>query len=233
MLPKKADNCSLTSILRFPPLGILPGAEIFFVIGGPQEMNPMTRKQTSEDLLQMIKTLEQEIDGTRDRQQEKMKREARLRHAQKMESIGTLAGRIAHNFNKVCAHELLEGPQLILLVDDEEMVLDVGERMLKKLGYGVLLANNGQEALELYSTNGVKIDMILLDMVMPGMGGGEIYDRIKEINPRVKALLLSGYSEDGEAKEIMNRGCNGFIQKPFNMTQLSRSIVDVFNSGSI
>jgi CheY-like chemotaxis protein len=66
--------------------------------------------------------------------------------------------------------------------------------------------------------------MVLLDMVMPDMGGGETYDRMKEINPDIKVLLSSGYSIDGQAKEILERGCNSFIRKPFNMKQLSRVI---------
>ena len=66
--------------------------------------------------------------------------------------------------------------------------------------------------------------MVLLDMVMPAMGGGEAYDRIKEINPKVKVLLSSGYSIDGQAEEILEQMCNAFIQKPFSMKELSQSI---------
>ena len=66
--------------------------------------------------------------------------------------------------------------------------------------------------------------MVLLDMVMPEMGGGEIYNRLKEINPDIKVLLSSGYSIDGQATEILKRGCDGFIQKPFDMQGLSQRI---------
>ncbi len=72
-------------------------------------------------------------------------------------------------------------------------------------------------------------DMVLLDMVMPEMGGGETYDRLKKINPDMKALLSSGYSIDGEAKEILNRGCDGFIQKPFSMKELSQGIREILD----
>ncbi len=96
--------------------------------------------------------------------------------------------------------------------------------MLKALGYKVLLAKSGKEAVELYRKNKNKIDMVLLDMVMPEMGGGETYDRMKEISPDIKVLLSSGYSIDGQATEILNRGCDGFIQKPFDMQQLSQRI---------
>ena len=72
-------------------------------------------------------------------------------------------------------------------------------------------------------------DLVILDMIMPDMGGSEAYDRLKEINPDVKVLLSSGYSIDGQATEIMDRGCDGFIQKPFNMKQLSRKIRGVLD----
>ncbi len=87
-----------------------------------------------------------------------------------------------------------------------------------------MTANSGEEAIEVYEKNHDKIDMVILDMVMPGMGGGETYDKLKEINPGIKVLLSSGYSINGQASEILDRGCNGFIQKPFNVTDLAKSI---------
>ena len=128
---------------------------------------------------------------------------------------------------KVLPDELVTGKGTVLLVDDEEMVLDAGEEMLKHLGYEVLLAEDGQKAVELYKENQNKIDMVLLDMVMPVMGGGEAFDRMKEINTNVKVLLSSGYSLEGEAKEILKRGCDAFIQKPFKLDQLSQEIRDI------
>ena len=130
---------------------------------------------------------------------------------------------------KEISGELLMGKETVLLVDDEELVLDAGEQMLRKLGYEVLLAGSGQEALELYKKDQDKIDMVLLDVVMPGMGGGETYDRIKEINPGIKVLLSSGHSIGGQATEILERGCDGFIQKPFDLEQLSQRIREVLN----
>jgi len=120
--------------------------------------------------------------------------------------------------------EVLKGTETVLLVDDEDTVIEVGEQMLSKLGYKVLLARGGREALELYKKNQDKINMVLLDMIMPDMGGGETYDRIKETNPDIRVLLSSGYGIDGQATEILERGCDGFIQKPFNIEQLSQSI---------
>jgi PAS domain S-box-containing protein len=112
----------------------------------------------------------------------------------------------------------------VLLVDDEEVILDVSEKVLKVLGYKVLVARSGAEAIEIFKKHQDSIDLVLLDIIMPHMGGGEVYDRLKEISPEVKVLLSSGYSIDGEASKIMARGCNGFIQKPFDIMQLSQSI---------
>jgi PAS domain S-box-containing protein len=126
--------------------------------------------------------------------------------------------------------EMREREEMILLVDDEEIICRVGQEMLEAMGYQVLIAKEADEALKLYQEKQDGIDLVLLDMVMPGMGGGEAYDRLKEVDPGVKVLLSSGYSIDGEASEIMNRGCNGFIQKPFSMKELSQSIEDILDT---
>ena len=125
---------------------------------------------------------------------------------------------------KNAATDLMKGRETVLLVDDEDVVADVGEQMLRKLGYEVLVAMSGKEAIEYYEPKRDKIDMVILDMIMPGMNGGEVYDRIKEINPHAKILLSSGYSIDGQAADILKRGCDGFIQKPFSMEVLSGRI---------
>ena len=125
---------------------------------------------------------------------------------------------------------IIEGTGTILLVDDEAMVLDVGVKMLEKLGYEVLKAEGGKKAIDLYKVNEDKIDTVILDMIMLDMGGGDTYDRLKEINPEIKVLLSSGYSMDGQVKEILDRGCNGFIQKPFTMKELSKKIRETFDS---
>ncbi len=119
------------------------------------------------------------------------------------------------------------GHETVLFVDDEEMIIDVSKEMLKTLGYEVLTARNGREAIEVYKENRDRIDIVIMDMIMPEMGGGEAYDRLKEINPDIKVLLSSGYSITGQATEILNRGCNGFIQKPFNLKDLSQNIIEI------
>ncbi|NVM22380.1 MAG: PAS domain S-box protein [Desulfobacterales bacterium] len=128
------------------------------------------------------------------------------------------------------AEQIIKGSETILLIDDEETVLTVGIKLLKKLGYTVLEAKGGRESVAIYQTNKDKIDLVVLDMIMPDMGGGEAYDRLKELNSNVKVLLSSGYSIDSQAKEILDRGCDGFVQKPFTMKELSgkiRKILDV------
>jgi CheY-like chemotaxis protein len=124
---------------------------------------------------------------------------------------------------------VLDGAETLLLVDDEAMIIDVGKQLIERMGYNVLTARSGIEAIEIYEKNSDKIDIVVLDMIMPGMGGGETYDRLKEINSDIKVLLSSGYSIDGRATEILEGGCDGFIQKPFNMKDLSKKIREIID----
>jgi len=130
---------------------------------------------------------------------------------------------------KQLPEKLLKGKESILLVDDEEMILEVGKEILMALGYTVLIAKGGKEAVEIYSKRQGAIEMVILDMIMPDMSGGETFNRMRKINPNVKVLLSSGYSIDGQAAEILKRGCDGFIQKPFNLKQLSWKIRDILD----
>ena len=129
-------------------------------------------------------------------------------------------------------HEVHYGQGSILLVDDEEMIVEVGKAMLERLGYRAIIARSGQEALNLYEKQREDIDLVILDMIMPGMGGGETYDRLREIDGNVKVILSSGYSIEGKAKEIMDRGCSGFIQKPFAMEALSRKVREALDEAN-
>jgi len=126
-----------------------------------------------------------------------------------------------------------KGKGTVLLVDDEETVLHVGEQLLLHIGFKVLKAKSGDEALKKYVENRQVIDLVILDMVMPGKGGGEVYDALKSLNPQVKVLLSSGYSLEGEASEIMARGCNGFLQKPFDLAQLAKKVHEVLRPESL
>ena len=130
---------------------------------------------------------------------------------------------------KTLSGDIERGTETILIADDEEMVLQVGEEMLNVLGYKVFSAAGGNEAVEVYRKRQDEIDLIILDMIMPDMVGGEVYEAIRKINPEVKVLLSSGYSINGEATEILDRGCNGFIQKPFGVKNLSKKIREILN----
>ena len=127
--------------------------------------------------------------------------------------------------------KMVEGNGTILVVDDEEMVLSLGSEIVKMMGYDVLEARNGGEAVEIYRENKDKVDMVILDMAMPDMNGGEAYHRMKEIDPEVKVLLTSGYGIEGQAGEIMKHGCDAFIQKPFSISNLSGKIREILEQG--
>ncbi len=117
----------------------------------------------------------------------------------------------------------------VLLVDDEDMIIEVGEEMLTVLGCRVITARSGREAAEVLAARGDAVDLVVLDMIMPGMNGRETFEAVKQVRPDVKVLLASGYSMDGEAAEIMKQGCDGFIQKPFNLNRLSGAIRKIMN----
>ena len=119
--------------------------------------------------------------------------------------------------------------ETVLLVDDEEIVVGVGKQMLERLGFSVLTAKNGQEALDIYMDNREAVDLVLLDMIMPGMEAGDAYDKLADINPAIKVLLSSGYGLDQKAMGILDRGCSGFIQKPFNMQVLQEKIGEILS----
>ncbi len=125
--------------------------------------------------------------------------------------------------------ETLMGSETVLFVDDETMIVEVARDLLERLGYKTLVAGSGREAVAVYGANRERIDVVILDMIMPDMGGGETYNRIKEMNPVAKVLLSSGYSINGTASEIMNRGCNGFIQKPFKIRELSKKLREILD----
>jgi len=117
-----------------------------------------------------------------------------------------------------------KGTGTILLIDDEQMILDVGRELLEELGYTVLPVLGGRDAVDAFEKKQDKVDLVIMDMIMPEMSGSETFDRLKEIKPDAKILLSSGYSINGQAAKILRRGCDGFIQKPFNMHQLGDKI---------
>jgi signal transduction histidine kinase/ActR/RegA family two-component response regulator len=124
---------------------------------------------------------------------------------------------------------LVRGHETVLMVDDEQTVLEVGRMLLERLGYTALTASSGQRALELMAERGEEVALVVLDLVMPGMGGGETFDRLRERHPELKVLLASGYSRNDQVDQIVERGCRGFIQKPFDLARLSLKLREVLD----
>ncbi len=122
---------------------------------------------------------------------------------------------------------MTKGKGTILLVDDEQMILDVGQAMLNRLGYQVITAKGGEEAVARVQSSAELFDLVILDMIMPSIDGGKVFDHIQKVRPELVVLLSSGYTIDGQAAALMERGCKGFIQKPFTINELSRQIEKV------
>ena len=128
---------------------------------------------------------------------------------------------------KVLKTGLIKGSGNILVVEDEDMVMDVSSAMLKAMGYHVLGARTGNGALEILRACAGHIDLVLLDIGLPDMGGEKVYSHIKEISPETKVVVCSGYAMEGPVQEIMDAGAQGFIQKPFSIATLSLRIKEV------
>ena len=122
-----------------------------------------------------------------------------------------------------------KGNETILLIDDEDLVLEVGQKFLTFMGYRVLTARDSEEAIEVYRSHREKIDLVILDLVMPKMEGGEVFKRLKQISTDVKVLVASGYGIAGKASQILEQGACGFIQKPYDMRELSKSIRSILS----
>ena len=127
---------------------------------------------------------------------------------------------------------LATGTETILLVDDEKVIVDVNGPMLKKLGYDVITAGGGREAISVFEAHQDRIEMVILDVIMPDLGAGAVFDHFRSIRPEIKVLLCSGYSISGQAEEIMTRGAAGFIQKPFDIQKLSAKLREILDHGS-
>jgi len=125
---------------------------------------------------------------------------------------------------------VVRGTETLLLVEDEDALRELNRELLESLGYTVLTAGSGREAVAIFAEKRGAIDLVILDMVMPGMSGARIFERLRAMEPVVKILLSSGYSLNGEAQGIMDRGCNGFLQKPFALEQLSLKIREILDS---
>ena len=112
----------------------------------------------------------------------------------------------------------------VLIVDDEEVVLDVEGLMLEKMGFNILKANSSVKACRLYSNKKDDIDLVILDMIMPGDNGAATYQKLKMINPAVKVLISSGFWKDLNVRAILKDGKNSFIQKPFKYNEFNKKV---------
>jgi DNA-binding NtrC family response regulator len=122
------------------------------------------------------------------------------------------------------------GTETILLVDDEEFVRDLGRRILERSGYTVLIAANGKEALDLYKREREKISLVILDLIMPGMGGTQCLEALLKIDPKARVLIASGFAANGQTKEAIETGARGFVGKPYDMKGMLQSVREVLDS---
>jgi PAS domain S-box-containing protein len=126
--------------------------------------------------------------------------------------------------------QLRGGDETILLVDDEEYIRELGVELLSDVGYKVLTATDGESALQLYRKDQQRIDLFILDLVIPGMGGKKCYEEILKINPQAKILIVSGYySVNGPGKEAMEAGAKGFVGKPFDVSYMLKAVRDILD----
>ncbi len=125
--------------------------------------------------------------------------------------------------------ELAFGTGLILIIDDEEAIRITASKMLEAVGYDTICAVDGTAGCELYKSRQQEIKSVLLDMAMPGISGLEAYQKLREINPSVKVLMTSGYTNDARVQRALAIGADGFIKKPFSLTRLSEKMSEVLS----
>ena len=120
--------------------------------------------------------------------------------------------------------ELPQGSEMILVVDDHETIWDFLIEALQMLGYSVLLAENGLDAVTIYEENPGMIDLVLLDMIMPKAGGHETFMKLKAIDPNVKVLLSSGFVNENAVEDLLSQGACGFLSKPHRIATVAKAI---------
>ncbi len=125
--------------------------------------------------------------------------------------------------------KIVKGPETVLFVDDEEMIIEIGLEILEALGYNVLCARNGKEAIRIYTSNKDNIDVVLLDLVMPGMSGKETYRELKKINPDINVVVSTGCDIDEDTIQLIKESNTQYIQKPFNIMALSKTLREVLD----
>ncbi len=123
------------------------------------------------------------------------------------------------------------GTGTILLIEDENAVMDTSCAILEKLGYRVLKAKSGKEAVNITKTSDEDIDLAILDIGLPDMPDDAVYEQMMKVRPDLNVLICSGYASDGPVKKVLNAGAQGFIQKPFLIEELSSKVKEVLESG--
>jgi CheY-like chemotaxis protein len=113
---------------------------------------------------------------------------------------------------------------MIMVVEDEQMVANLARDILLRFGYRVLVVNSGREAIDLYRKRTQDIAAVVLDMVMPEMDGGEVFRRLRAVNPDVKVVVSTGCEQASEVDELLQQGAMGFVQKPFRITELADAV---------
>nr|CBX30901.1 hypothetical protein N47_E44130 [uncultured Desulfobacterium sp.] len=137
----------------------------------------------------------------------------------------------AENYaKKIEGNKLHCGNETILLVDDEEPLRRLGYELLNKQGFTVFVAENGEEALEIYRENKKIIDLVILDVSMPGMGGYLCFKELRKMNPNIKVIIVTGYSDNGKVKEIIKSGAAGFVGKPYRFTKILNKIQEILDT---
>ena len=131
---------------------------------------------------------------------------------------------------KSTPEKITRGQETILLVDDEDIIIDVNRDILQVLGYTVSVARSGQEAINIFKEKKDQIDLVIQDMVMPGMNGVDTFYALRKIKPDIKVILSSGYMMNQQIESVMKQGCRAFLQKPFRMEDLSRKVREVLDN---
>lgn len=138
--------------------------------------------------------------------------------------------REGNNDEKQGEGTMIRGNETILVIDDESFLRDVLGEMLTSAGYTVVSAENGEKGVALLAEDAQKFDMVILDLIMPGMSGKKSFEVIKGLRPDLKVLISSGYGQDGDVQEMLDNGASGFIQKPYLQNTILEKIHDVLTN---
>ena len=149
--------------------------------------------------------------------------------AEQHSSLKESGGKFEEDADSV-EEDLATGDETILLVDDEKIIIDVARDMLEILGYQVIVTQSGKEAIDIYTRRKDEIDLVIQDMVMPGMNGADIFQALKKINPQVKVILASGYVMNKQIASVMEQGCRAFMPKPFRLEELSVKVREILDA---